>query len=203
MYLCFVLCSRLWCLPHFVVSFFGTPSWTFAAQCFVCWTPRSLGSLAGCEKCAWLTHNGRYSVGGWVARWLGCGWQRELSGHRDSGGSARCHLNWQFLLLALQLRLHFKALYNAPPPRTHLRLTKGNAFSVLPGHAAQSADFWICGPAHWAPPFKGIGFVQVRVRLRPWLGLPLHLHSRHGLQALQPPFTVDAKRKTTGSTGSS
>lgn len=60
----------------------------------------------------------------------------------------------------------------------------------VPGHAAQSADFWIWGPGHWAPPFNGIGLLQVRERFLPWLGLPAHLHSRHGLQVLQPPLTV-------------
>lgn len=155
------------------------------------------------------TAGGRWELGSLHSLWWGP--------HRDAGGTGRRPL-WPFkltiLLLALQLRQHFKvAVAPARPTKvgeeeccatgnTHKFV--GNQRETLspdrnvPGHAAQSADFCICGPAHWAPPFKGIGLVQVRVRLRPWLGFPLHLHSRQGLQALQPPLTAQKERERNG-----
>lgn len=66
----------------------------------------------------------------------------------------------------------------------------------LPGQVKQSDVFWMFGPLHVAPPFNGDGLLQLRVRFWPNGGdRPAHRHSVHWLQALQPPFTANEKKK--------
>lgn len=60
----------------------------------------------------------------------------------------------------------------------------------LPGHGWQSGVFWTFGPPQVAPPFNGIGLLQLRVRFCPIGDLPGQRHSVHCDHALQPPFTA-------------
>lgn len=61
----------------------------------------------------------------------------------------------------------------------------------LPGQGTQSGVFWTFGPPHGAPPFNGVGLLQLLVRFWPTGDRPGHLHSVHWLHELQPPSTIN------------
>lgn len=68
---------------------------------------------------------------------------------------------------------------------------------MSPGHSVVQVTLWKGGPSQKAPPFRGAGLVQLRVRRcqpRPHRAL----HSDHSVQEDQPPLTDGEMGKETG-----
>lgn len=66
--------------------------------------------------------------------------------------------------------------------------------SLSPGHSVVQVTLWKGGPSQKAPPFRGAGLVQLRVRRcqpRPHRAL----HSDHSVQEDQPPLTEGGREK--------
>lgn len=71
---------------------------------------------------------------------------------------------------------------------------------LSPGHGVVLHSWYSCaGPEHVVPPYFGLGFVQVRLRLRT-PELQSRLHWVHELQTDQPPFTVSPEIRPDRST---
>lgn len=71
---------------------------------------------------------------------------------------------------------------------------------LSPGHGVVLHSWYSCaGPEHVVPPYFGLGFVQVRLRLRT-PELQSRVHWVHELQTDQPPFTVSPETRPDRST---